>query len=59
MNPRVASVEAMNGVKLKLSFENNETKVFDLNTSPTFRHSLKKDRTCKGGFHIRPPLRQR
>ena len=30
MNPRVVSVEAIQGSQLKLSFENNEIKVFDV-----------------------------
>ncbi len=30
MNPRVVSVEAIKGSLLKLSFENNEIKVFDV-----------------------------
>ena len=30
MNPRVVSVEAIKGSQLKLFFENNETKVFDV-----------------------------
>jgi len=30
MNPRVISVEAIKSSQLKLSFENNETKIFDV-----------------------------